>query len=61
MGEYLTMGGHGAFIWPAYLAAAAVMAGLLAASLRALRARENELDALETRRRGADAGTGDEA
>ncbi len=61
MGEYLAMGGHGAFIWPAYLAAAVVMAGLLVASLRALRARQAELDALERRRRGADAGTGDEA
>ncbi len=55
MGEYLAMGGHGAFIWPAYLAAAAVMAGLLVASLRALRARQAELDALEARRRGDDA------
>ena len=61
MGEYLAMGGHGAFIWPAYLCAAAVMAGLLVASLRALRARQAELDALETRRRRTDAGTGDEA
>ncbi len=61
MGEYLAMGGNGGFIWPAYLAAAAVMAGLLVASLRALRARQAELDALETRLRGADAGTGDEA
>ncbi len=61
MGEYLAMGGHGAFIWPAYLTAAAVMAGLLLASLRALRARQAELGALETRRRGGDAGTDDEA
>ncbi len=61
MGEYLAMGGHGAFIWPAYLCAAVVMVGLLVASLRALRARQNELDALERRRRGGDAETGDEA
>ena len=61
MGEYLAMGGHGGFIWPAYLAAAAVMAGLLVASLRALRARQAELDALETRRRGGDAEAVDEA
>ncbi len=61
MGEYLAMGGHGAFIWPAYLAAGAVMAGLLVASLRALRARQAELDALETRRRGGDAEGADEA
>ncbi len=61
MVEYFAMGGHGAFIWPAYLAAAAVMAGLLVSSLRALRARQAELDALESRRRGADVGTGDEA
>ena len=61
MDEYLAMGGHGGFIWPAYLAAAAVMAGLLVASLRALRARQAELDALETRRRRGDAGAGDEA
>ncbi len=61
MGEYLAMGGHGGFIWPAYLAAAAVMAGLLVSSLRALRARQAELDALETRRRRADAEAVDEA
>ena len=61
MGEYFMMGGHGGYIWPAYLAAAVVMVGLLVASLRALRARQAELDALETRRRGGDAGTGDEA
>ena len=60
MGAYLAMGGHGAVIWPAYLAAAAVMAGLLVASLRAMRRRQAELDALETLRRGG-AEAGDEA
>ena len=61
MGEFFAMGGHGDFIWPAYIIAAVVMAGLLVASLRALRTRQAELDALEARRRGAGSEAVDEA
>ncbi|HLF59270.1 MAG TPA: heme exporter protein CcmD [Alphaproteobacteria bacterium] len=44
--QYLAMGGYAGFVWPAYGIAAAVMIGLLAQSLSALRARENDLSAL---------------
>jgi heme exporter protein D len=42
------MGGYGAFIWPAYGVAAALMLGLLATSMRASRAQRRELAALES-------------
>jgi heme exporter protein D len=44
--QFLAMGGYAAFVWPAYAIAAVVMIGVLAQSLRALRAREAELAAL---------------
>jgi heme exporter protein D len=61
MGEFFAMGGYGGYVWPAYIIAAVVMAGLLLASLRALHSRQAELDALEARRRGAGEGSVDEA
>ncbi len=45
--DYLSMGGHAAFIWPAFAVAAVVMAALLLSSLRGLRARRAELEALQ--------------
>ena len=59
--EYLRMDGYWSFIWPAYGFTAAVLIGLLIASLRALRANERALTMLEFngprrgRRRRADA------
>lgn len=47
LASYLEMGGYGAYVWPAYGAAAAVLIGLVVASLRTLRAREAALKALE--------------
>ncbi|MBI1986081.1 MAG: heme exporter protein CcmD [Rhodospirillales bacterium] len=47
MASYLEMGGYGAYVWPAYGAAAAVLIGLVVASLRTLHAREAALKALE--------------
>lgn len=47
LASYLEMGGYGAYVWPAYSAAAVVLIGLVAASLRTLRAREAALKALE--------------
>ena len=44
---FIDMGGYGGFIWPAYLIVAAVLAGLLAASLRSLRSTEDALKSLE--------------
>lgn len=52
MSEFLAMGGYGAFVWPAYGAAALVMIGLLVASLRERRAAERALGEIEEARRG---------
>ena len=51
---FFEMGGYGAYVWPAFGAAAALMIALLVASLCAMRAREAELRALEAARRDAD-------
>lgn len=48
LASYLEMGGYGAYVWPAYGAAAAVLIGLVVASLRTLRTREAALKALES-------------
>ena len=50
---FFAMGGYGAFVWPAFAITAAVMGGLLAVSLRRLRAREAELEALRAAREEA--------
>jgi len=47
LAAYFEMGGYAAYVWPAYGVAAAVLIGLVAASLRTLRAREAALKALE--------------
>ncbi len=44
------MGGYGAFVWPSYGLAALVLAGLVFATLRELRAREKRLAILEEAR-----------
>ena len=56
LASYLEMGGYGAYVWPAYGAAAVVLIGLVAASLRTLRAREAALKALEGDGDGSDDG-----
>lgn len=53
MSEFLHMGGHGIFIWPAYLIAAAVLVGILTQSILTLRQRERQLETLRRERRGA--------
>ncbi|MBT5108521.1 MAG: heme exporter protein CcmD [Rhodospirillaceae bacterium] len=53
--EFLAMGGHGAFIWPAYLIATVVLLGLLIASIRTMRDQERVLQQLRAVRRGGDA------
>jgi heme exporter protein D len=50
--DFLAMGGHGAYIWSAYLIAAVVLMVLLVASLRSLRGQEARLAALRQARRG---------
>ena len=56
LASYLEMGGYGAYVWPAYGAAAVVLIGLVVASLRTLRAREAALKALEDDGDGSDDG-----
>ena len=48
--EFFAMGGYGGYVWPAFAIAAIVLAGLLVASLTALRRREREATALEEAR-----------
>ncbi|HEX2888733.1 heme exporter protein CcmD [Vineibacter terrae] len=43
MGGFLSMGGHGAYIWPAYGIAVAALGGLLIWSLRARAKVQREL------------------
>jgi len=50
---FLSMGGYGGYIWPAYLIAAVVLLGLLVASLRGVRGQEARLAALRQARLGA--------
>lgn len=48
--EFLAMGGHAAYIWPAFGLTAVVMIGLLVASLRALKRERATLVSLEAAR-----------
>lgn len=53
MSEFFHMGGHAAYIWPAYLIAAVILVGILTQSLYTLRQRERQLEALRRERRGS--------
>ncbi len=44
--DFLSMGGYGAYIWPAFVITALIMIAILVSSLRGLHAREAELEAL---------------
>jgi heme exporter protein D len=48
--DYLAMGGHAAYVWPAFALAAVVLAALLVSSRRRLRAGEAALRELEAAR-----------
>ena len=64
IGNFLAMGGYGAFVWPAYGLTAAIMVGFAVASWRELRAQERTLRQLEaaapSRRRSRSAGEREE-
>jgi heme exporter protein D len=47
LAEYFAMGGYAVYVWSSYAAAAAVLIGVLIASLRSLRASGAELEAVE--------------
>jgi heme exporter protein D len=46
---FLDMGGYAGFVWPAYILATAILAGLVLVSLRQLRKAEADLQALGAR------------
>ncbi len=48
--SFWEMGGYAAYVWPAFGAAAVILIGLLAISVRTLRSRERALRALEGER-----------
>lgn len=54
--SFFAMGGHAGFVWPAYGIVVLILGGLVASSIRTLRARETEVNAIEAvrprRRRG---------
>jgi heme exporter protein D len=52
--EFFLMGGYGAYVWPSFAVVAALMAGLLASSLRAARRSDAEVETLRSRRRGGE-------
>lgn len=56
--EFVAMGGHGIYIWPAYGIAAVVMIAFALTTVRRLRIREAELARLTAARRDTDAGAG---
>lgn len=51
LNEFLSMGGYGGYIWPAYLIAAVILIGLLVTSLRSVRGQEARLASLRNARR----------
>jgi len=55
--EFIDMGGYGAFVWPAYLVAAAVLGLLWLSSMREWRRSQAELSALQRERDTAGAGS----
>jgi len=48
--QYLAMGGHGGFVWPAYGFALVVLGGLVLVSLRDLRANEAAIAVMDAAR-----------
>jgi heme exporter protein D len=50
MQDFLQMGGYGAFVWPCFALAVAILGGFAVVSVTRLRARQRELDTLKTER-----------
>lgn len=50
MADYFVMGGYAAYVWPAYGVTVVMLAGMLVATLRGVRAREAMVRALEAAR-----------
>ena len=60
MSDFFHMGGHGVYIWPAYLIAAVIVVGILVQTIVTMRQRERQLEDLRGERRGATAEDEDE-
>ena len=53
--EYLDMGGYAVWVWPAYGLVTTGLVGILAMTLRTLKARQKEFDELKSLRRNPSA------
>ena len=54
MSDFFHMGGHGVYIWLAYLIATVIIAGILVQTITTMRQRERQLAELRRERRGTD-------
>lgn len=54
--SFFSMGGYAAYVWPSFGAAAAILFALFYLSRRTLKAREAEMQSLETQREESQAG-----
>ena len=54
MSNFFHMGGHGVYIWPAYLIATVIVVGILVQTITTMRQRERQLAELRRERRGTD-------
>ena len=54
MNDFFHMGGHGVYIWLAYLIATVIVVGILVQTITTMRKRERQLAELRRERRGND-------
>jgi len=54
MMDYFNMGGYAAWIWPSYALVTIGVVGVLVTTLRSLKARTREFEALKSARRGGE-------
>lgn len=54
MMDYFNMGGYAAWVWPSYALVAIGVVGVLVTTLRSLKARTREFEALKSARRGGE-------
>jgi heme exporter protein D len=54
LSDFFHMGGHGVYIWPAYLIATVIVVGILVQTITTMRQRERQLAELRRERRGTD-------
>jgi len=54
LSDFFHMGGHGVYIWLAYLIATVIVVGILVQTITTMRQRERQLAELRRKRRGID-------